>query len=443
MSKRTQEDAGEARVTAKSKPMMNLVSRCSVRDPNVLASTASESPGETRYESQIPLSSWNEQQPRTGRPVMGASSLKWSSQEWKSGEMLGARTVRPVSGQPAGSFTQHTDRFVIDDDDMGLWHRHRIEPFSKITIILAQGEWSSAKDIGPVFKRCNARITSKELAPIHSVKNGILQNACSTGQKNESRFGEKCSYAHRQVDEQPSKRSEKNGDKSVVAMLKSTRQLGCAFQDMDPPRSSSILRKSSNTRKPIRCVQFTKAVLSHANIRDQSPSLGYICPGDPHQRNPNAPKFEDRSQEEREWQERCAREAAWRLAKNILKLSEKHKTTFFSPSENWCLPAPSTLKTRGKRICCRLRSVDAHDQQKGFEFRWIGNRDDIKKSDDGYNSQWSSADAWRGHSVCQRIGHILDNESPRGYASSFIARKALRWTRILIWMDRRSKTTSH
>ena len=69
-----------------------------------------------------------------------------------------------------------------------------------------------------------------------------------------------------------------------------------------------------------------------------------ICPGDPHQRNPNAPKFEDRSQEETEWQERCAREAAWKLAKNILKLKETHKTAFFSPSENWCLPAPSTLK---------------------------------------------------------------------------------------------------
>ena len=27
---------------------------------------------------------------------------------------------------------------------------------------------------------CHARITSKELAPNHSVKNGILQNACST-----------------------------------------------------------------------------------------------------------------------------------------------------------------------------------------------------------------------------------------------------------------------
>ena len=27
-----------------------------------------------------------------------------------------------------------------------------------------------------------------------------------------------------------------------------------------------------------------------------------ICPGDPHQRNPNAPKLKDRSQEETEWQ---------------------------------------------------------------------------------------------------------------------------------------------
>ena len=41
---------------------------------------------------------------------------KWSSQEWKSGEMLGARMVRPVGGQES---TQETDKFVIDDDDVG------------------------------------------------------------------------------------------------------------------------------------------------------------------------------------------------------------------------------------------------------------------------------------------------------------------------------------
>ena len=67
----------------------------------MLASTASESPGKTKSESQnVPLSSLNEQQTRTGRLVMGASSSnysewniddKWSSQEWKSGEMVGAR----------------------------------------------------------------------------------------------------------------------------------------------------------------------------------------------------------------------------------------------------------------------------------------------------------------------------------------------------------------
>ena len=32
--------------------------------------------------------------------------------------MLEARTVRPVSEQPASLFTQHTDKFVIDDDDI-------------------------------------------------------------------------------------------------------------------------------------------------------------------------------------------------------------------------------------------------------------------------------------------------------------------------------------
>ena len=168
--------------------------------------------------------------------------------------------------------------------------------------------------------------------------------------KSGCRFGEKCSYAHRQVEEQPCKRSRTNGDKSTVAMLKtngqpqrtgrlvlnassSTRQLGYVFQDMEPPKSSSILRKSSDKRKPIRCVKFTKAVVRLADIRDQNPSLRMICPGEPHQRSPNSPEFEDRSQEETEWQERCAREAAWRLAKGILKLKETKRTAFFSLSE--------------------------------------------------------------------------------------------------------------
>ena len=112
---------------------------------------------------------------------------------------------------------------------------------------------------------------------------------------------------------------------------------------MEPPSSSSIFRKSSNIRKPIRCVNFTNALVRLADIRDQNPSLGMFCPVEPHQRNPNAPNLEDRYEEETEWQEPRAREASWRLANSVLKLKEHERATFFSPSENRCLPA-STLK---------------------------------------------------------------------------------------------------
>ena len=90
-------------------------------------------------------------------------------------------------------------------------------------------------------------------------------------------------------------------------------------------------------------VKFTKAIARHTKIRDPNPSLGLICPGEPHERSPNASKFEDPSQEETEWQEQGAREAAWKLSKSVVKSKEKNRAAFFSPSENRCLPA-STLK---------------------------------------------------------------------------------------------------
>ena len=65
-----------------------------------------------------------------------------------------------------------------------------------------------------------ARISNKEFAPIHSVKSGHPPECLFYKTKSGCRFGEKCSYAHRQVDEQRSKRSKTNGDKSAVAMLK-------------------------------------------------------------------------------------------------------------------------------------------------------------------------------------------------------------------------------
>ena len=124
--------------------------------------------------------------------------------------------------------------------------------------------------------------------------------------KSGCRFGAKCSHAHRQVDEQPSKRSKTIDDKSAVAILKkkdlhesirqpvvnrdkshdrpgrpdvkrdtchelkqgpvgrrssNARQLGCVFHDMKPPKS--ILRKSSDMQKPIQRVKLSKAIARH------------------------------------------------------------------------------------------------------------------------------------------------------------------------------------
>ena len=74
----------------------------------------------------------------------------------------------------------------------------------------------------PVVGRLDglAKITSKELAMTHFVKSGTLQNACSTRPRVVVGLGKKCSYAHRQVDTQPTKWSKSNNDKSAVALLK-------------------------------------------------------------------------------------------------------------------------------------------------------------------------------------------------------------------------------
>ena len=64
MSKRTQKDLGEESVTAKSRPMMNLIARA----PSTLSSSESESPGKRSFESQSPRSAKAKQYDRTETP---------------------------------------------------------------------------------------------------------------------------------------------------------------------------------------------------------------------------------------------------------------------------------------------------------------------------------------------------------------------------------------
>ena len=107
----------------------------------------------------------------------------------------------------------------------------------------------------------------------------------------------------------------------------------------------------ANVLEPIKRVRFTKSTPRQASIREKKgPSLGKIQVKVPHQRSPFAMKFEDRSHEETERQQRCARSKAWNLAKHIYKLRENDKAAFYFPAEVWVLPAASTKRTGGKRV---------------------------------------------------------------------------------------------
>ena len=88
MTKRAQQGSGEERVTAKSRPMMNLTART----PSFVSSSTSSNPGRTScgyQDSGRPVLD-----DRTGQPVEMSRSdssqkghgLSWSSQVWKSGD---------------------------------------------------------------------------------------------------------------------------------------------------------------------------------------------------------------------------------------------------------------------------------------------------------------------------------------------------------------------
>ena len=97
MAKRAQQDSGEGRVTAKSRPMTNLTART----PSIVSSSASSNPVRTSYgyqdpERSVPIDD------RTGKPVLTSRSnysqgygSSWSSQVRKSGDGEYDRSGQP------------------------------------------------------------------------------------------------------------------------------------------------------------------------------------------------------------------------------------------------------------------------------------------------------------------------------------------------------------
>ena len=98
MAKRAQQGSGEERVTAKSRPMMNLTARM----PSVVSSSTSSNPGRTSYGYQDPGKSVASDD-RSGKPEKPSPpgyskedyGQSWSSQEWKSGAAEHDRSEKP------------------------------------------------------------------------------------------------------------------------------------------------------------------------------------------------------------------------------------------------------------------------------------------------------------------------------------------------------------
>ena len=90
--------------------------------------------------------------------------------------------------------------------------------------------------------------------------------------------------------------------------------------------------------------------------------------------------------------------------------------------------SPSTIrnKTGRKRIRCRSQSINAHAEQERSEFSRSGNRDGLRKSDDGCYSQRRSANKRRSDRVRLRIGFVRDSKASRRYTGSSLTWKSLR-----------------
>ena len=151
-----------------------------------------------------------------------------------------------------------------------------------------------------------------------------------------------------------SKKSKKGGAKGSVALMKETIQLGCVSKDY--PGRKSVLREVSNLGSN-HTVKFSKSTWHHIKIRERTgPSRGVIQHCEPHERSPCATRFEERSQEETLHQKRFDRRVAWELAKNIYKLKNADKATFYTSVESRAVPAP-TSKSADERA---LRLIPEH-----------------------------------------------------------------------------------
>ena len=118
--------------------------------------------------------------------------------------------------------------------------------------------------------------------------------------------------------------------------------MGCVSQDSYPRKSSLRGKGKFHQNTPSSSPKAPGTKFKIRERKKKGPSRGIIPKCEPHERSPCAPKFGESSHEETWRQERCGRRVAWDLAKNIFKLKNADKTTFYSSIESEEMPAPTS-----------------------------------------------------------------------------------------------------
>ena len=146
-------------------------------------------------------------------------------------------------------------------------------------------------------------------------------------------------------------------------------------------------------------LRVLEPIRRQANIREkEGPSLLKIQVKIPHQRRPYV-KFEDRSPGETARQQQCARGDAWELAKKIFKLKKEDKATFHGHSEEWIMPAASTINPEERKFVVDSGASMHMVSKKDLDKAELETVRIPKKSDDGNDSQRPSACKRRGNGI--------------------------------------------
>ena len=199
----------------------------------------------------------------------------------------------------------------------------------------------------------------------------------------------------------PTRRRRKVVEKDLLPLMKNSNQLGCAFQEMEPPKRKSMLRKGTQFLGPKRSVHFSKGTHATSKFGKEwvhprvfFSVLNLMSVG------PNALKFEDRSQEETLQQEGCGRRDCMGNSEKMSTSSKKmDKATFHSISEVWSLPAPPSTKIEEREFVVDSRASMHMLSRERSELRGTGHCSSIQKPFNGYHSQWRSANERGSNSV--------------------------------------------